>query len=147
RDDIAAIASRFLSRHGSLALTSDAAEALTLHDWAGNVRELERVIAAAAVRAQAARLDLDLVHLPHALAHRLGDRATASVATPLPVPAVLLPLAAGATPTRDELCAILETMSGNVARVAEHYGKDRQQIYRWAKRYDIDLGAYRDDDP
>jgi len=147
RDDITAIAIRFLSRHGSLALTCDAAEALALHDWAGNVRELERVIAAAAVRAQAARLDLDLAHLPHALAHRLGDRAAASTPPPLAVPAALLPLAAGATPTRDELCAILETMSGNVARVAEHYGKDRQQIYRWAKRYDIDLGAYRDDDP
>ncbi|HSR97882.1 MAG TPA: hypothetical protein VLM79_12570 [Kofleriaceae bacterium] len=25
--------------------------------------------------------------------------------------------------------------------------KDRQQIYRWAKRYDIDLSAYRDDEP
>jgi hypothetical protein len=23
------------------------------------------------------------------------------------------------------------------------YGKDRHQIYRWAERYDIDLGAYR----
>ena len=47
--DIAAIASRFLSRHGSLALTCDAAEAMTLHDC--------------------------LVHLAHAPVHRRGDRA------------------------------------------------------------------------
>jgi hypothetical protein len=31
-------------------------------------------------------------------------------------------------------------------RIAEHYGKDRQQIYRWAKRYGIDLDAYRKPD-
>jgi transposase-like protein len=62
------------------------------------------------------------------------------------VAAAPLPPLAGATPTREERCALLETMAGNVARVAEHYGKDRQQIYRWAKRYDIDLSAYRDDE-
>jgi transposase-like protein len=61
-----------------------------------------------------------------------------SVALPVPTP-----VATPALPTRDELCAMLEREGGNVARVADHYGKDRQQIYRWAKRYDIDLTAYR----
>jgi hypothetical protein len=36
-------------------------------------------------------------------------------------------------------------MNGNVARVAEHFHRERQQVYRWAKRYDIDLDAYRDE--
>jgi transcriptional regulator with GAF, ATPase, and Fis domain len=144
RDDIVAIATRFLARHGALALTPDAAEALALYDWPGNIRELERVIAAAAVRAQAARADLELVHLPHALAHRLGDRAVAAPTGTLPVAAAILPAAPGALPTRGELCAMLEAMGGNIARVAEHYGKDRQQVYRWAKRYEIDVDAYRE---
>jgi len=142
RDDIVALAHGFLRRHGSLALTTDAAEALLLHDWAGNIRQLEAVIAAAAVRAEAARSDLDLVHLPPELAARLGQRGTGAAATALPV---LVPPAANAAPTRDELVAVLQREGGNVARVAEHYGKDRQQIYRWAKRFDIDLGAYREE--
>ena len=52
-------------------------------------------------------------------------------------------VAAGAMPTREELVALLEQMDGNVARVADHLGKDRQQIYRWAKRYGLDVEAFR----
>jgi transcriptional regulator with GAF, ATPase, and Fis domain len=143
RDDIAAIAARFLARHGSLALTADAAEALLLHDWPGNVRELERVIAAAAVRAQAGKTDLDIVHLPPQLAHRLSDRGAGPATTPAPSAAAILPHAAGGPPTREELCATFEALGGNIARVAKHYGKARRQIYRWAQRYQIDLRAYR----
>ena len=142
RDDVVAIALQFLARHGNLALSTDAAEALVLHDWPGNVRELERTIAAAAVRAAAARSEVELAHLPPEIAQRLGDRATAPAGEAPPAVA-LVPPAAGTTPSREELCALLERMDGNIARVAEHYGKDRQQIYRWAKRYDIDLEAYR----
>ena len=50
---------------------------------------------------------------------------------------------AGTIPTREELSAVIARMGGNMARVAEHYGKDRQQIYRWAKRYDIDVESFR----
>lgn len=141
RDDILANAHRFLVRHGAAALAVDAAEALRLHDGPGNVCELERVIAAAAVRASATKREVELGHLPQDIAARLGDRATAAIGR---APPRILPPAVGATPTRDELCAVLEAMSGNVARVAEYYGKDRQQFYRWAKRHDIDLGAYRE---
>ena len=138
RDDILAIASVFLRRHGHLALSTDATEALLVHDWPGNVRELERTIAAAAVRAQAARRDVELAHLPPELAARLTGRV---IAEPPRTPPILVP--AGAMPTREELVALLEQMDGNVARLAEHLGKDRQQIYRWAKRYGLDVEAFR----
>ena len=143
RDDVVAIACAFISKLRGPALSADAAEALLLHDWPGNVRELERVIAAAVVRASDSKAEqLGLPHLPPALALRLGARAT-STATMAPPPAALLAPAA-AVPTRDELCTVIERMGGNIARVAEHFRKERQQIYRWAKRYDIDLEAYRD---
>ncbi|MBV8757103.1 MAG: sigma 54-interacting transcriptional regulator [Deltaproteobacteria bacterium] len=138
RDDIFAIASLFLRRHGNLALSTDAIEALLVHDWPGNVRELERTIAAAAVRAQAARSGVELAHLPTELAARLSGRAIADAPRTAPI---LVP--AGAMPTREELTALLEQMDGNVARVAEHLGKDRQQIYRWAKRYGLDVESFR----
>jgi transcriptional regulator with GAF, ATPase, and Fis domain len=143
RDDIIAIAATFLAKQHGPPLSADAAEALALHDWPGNVRELERVISAAVVRALDGRADtLGLPHLPPALALRLGARATVPPTAPA---ALLAPTAA--VPTRDELCAVLERMGGNIARVAEHFRKERQQIYRWAKRLDIDLSAYRERDP
>jgi hypothetical protein len=46
-------------------------------------------------------------------------------------------------PTRDELVAQLTGMRGNVSQLAEHYGKDAKQIYRWLKRYRLDPGAHR----
>jgi hypothetical protein len=48
-----------------------------------------------------------------------------------------------AVPTRAELCALLARFAGNVARVADHFAKDRHQIYRWARRYDVDLDQFR----
>jgi hypothetical protein len=38
---------------------------------------------------------------------------------------------------------VLERFEGNVALVADYFGKDRHQIYRWAKRYEIDMDAFR----
>jgi sigma-54 dependent transcriptional regulator, acetoin dehydrogenase operon transcriptional activator AcoR len=141
RDDVIAIAAAFVSKLRGPALSADAAEALLLHDWPGNVRELERVIAAAVVRATDSRADeLGLPHLPPAMVLRLGARATTP---PIAAPPSALIAPSGAVPTREELCAVLERMGGNIARVAEHFRKERQQIYRWAKRYDIDLDAYR----
>jgi len=96
------------------------------------------------VRALAAGSTLDLVHLPPELAARLADRPAAPAGASQSAPLIAPP--PDTVPTRDELCATIERMAGNMARVAEHYGKDRQQIYRWAKRYGIDPGAYRKPD-
>jgi transcriptional regulator with GAF, ATPase, and Fis domain len=142
REDILAIAAGILAGHQA-ALPVDVAEALLLHDWPGNVRELERVLAAARIRARATPGGaLSLGHLPSAITARLGPRveraATAGqvIATPL---AGLLHL----TPTRDELMAALAHYGGNIARVAEHFKKDRHQVYRWARRFGLDLDAFR----
>jgi transposase-like protein len=46
-------------------------------------------------------------------------------------------------PPRDELENQLTSLRGNVSRLAERYGKDAKQIYRWLKRYSLDPGDYR----
>jgi transposase-like protein len=46
-------------------------------------------------------------------------------------------------PTREELAEELTRLRGNVSRLAEQYGKDAKQIYRWLKRYRLDPGGYR----
>ncbi len=148
REDVVVISAGILARRQAPALSADAAEALVLHDWPGNVRELERVLAAALIRASNAppNSELGLEHLPAAIASRLGPRIEHAVTA-----GPMIPLAMAApghlTPTRDELVAALTRYGGNVARVAEHFEKDRQQVYRWARRHGLDLGAFRDDEP
>jgi transcriptional regulator with GAF, ATPase, and Fis domain len=116
-----------------------------LHDWPGNVRELEQVLATAVIRATGAAPgdELGVDHLPPSITARLGERAIAREGvTPAKIPlAVVVPR--DITPTREELCAALERYDGNVAKVAEHFEKDRQQVYRWARRYGIDLERFR----
>jgi len=147
REDIIAIAAGTLAKRQAPPLSADAAEALVLHDWPGNVRELERVLAAALIRASDAppNSELGLGHLPAALTSRLGPRLAPAI-TAGPVIPIAMVAPANLTPTRDELAAALSRYGGNVARVAEHFEKDRQQVYRWARRYGLDLGAFRDDD-
>ncbi|MFO0548278.1 MAG: sigma 54-interacting transcriptional regulator [Polyangiaceae bacterium] len=49
----------------------------------------------------------------------------------------------GATPTEDELRALLAHHRGNVAAVGREFGKERMQVHRWLKRYGIDVDQYR----
>jgi transcriptional regulator with GAF, ATPase, and Fis domain len=141
RDDIVPLATTFLARRRAPPLSVDAAEALLLHDWPLNVRELELVCEAAAVRAAGAERILP-AHLPPAIVDRLGARGltveVGGVTAPL---SVLVPR--DTPPSRDQLIQVLERLEGNIARVAAFFGKERQQIYRWARRHDIDLDAYR----
>ena len=46
-------------------------------------------------------------------------------------------------PTAEELLQAFARFEGNVARVAELFGKDRRQIYRWIERYGLDIDALR----
>jgi transcriptional regulator of acetoin/glycerol metabolism len=132
REDAIAIGARLLSTRRAPPLGADAAEALLLHDWPGNVRELEQMLTAAAIRAAGAT-ELRLEHLPTALAQRVTSR----------MPPADDPARDAQPPSRDELADMLARFAGNIARVAEHYGKDRQQIYRWVRRYGIDPASFR----
>ena len=46
-------------------------------------------------------------------------------------------------PTEHELRELLQRHRGNVAAVGRELGKERMQIHRWLKKYNIDLGTYR----
>jgi transcriptional regulator with GAF, ATPase, and Fis domain len=143
RDDVIAIASAYLARRAAPPLSVDAAEALLLHDWPGNVRELEQVLATAVIRAGGAPpgSELGVEHLPPGIAARLGARAELEKGGDACLPLSMV-VPRELTPTRDELCAALERYRGNVAKVAEHFAKDRQQVYRWARRYGLDPGRF-----
>ena len=46
-------------------------------------------------------------------------------------------------PTEEELRALLLRHHGNVAAVGREFGKERMQVHRWMKRYNIDVADYR----
>ncbi|MFT3712818.1 MAG: sigma 54-interacting transcriptional regulator [Archangium sp.] len=137
--DTLALARRFL---GAQTLSADAAEALALHPWPQNVRELQAVLHVARVRAQGGTVQRE--HLPAALVDRLIDR-TFTENRPAPPPPMALPLEVlvprGRTPSREELVLVMERLEGSIAATAEFFGKDRKQVYRWLERFGIATDA------
>ncbi len=148
REDVLPLTSHFLSQalgsDGAVSPTPDVAEALLIHGWRFNVRELEHLMRTAAPAAQAAGC-LDLEHLPEELRAPLSLRQakTAEVVSEVPL---ALRIRRDVRPSAEELEEVLTHFSGNVARVGEFFGKDRRQIYRWADRLGVDLTSFRSED-
>jgi len=138
RRDILGLAERFLAQPTSAAgrrLSVQAAERLVLHPWPRNIRELQLAMRRLGLelgdRAEIRRVDVDAVlEAPIAAPSERSPRPAGSAASP-------------GTPTREELTGQLAGMRGNISRLAERYGKDAKQIYRWLKRYRIDPSDYR----
>ena len=155
RDDVLSLAAHFLSRALDLRAASmpemvsksfspDAAEALLLHAWPYNVRGLEQVIRAAATRVEARRLELGHLGATFRTSSGASDqgRVSSEGASPLQR---LLEIRPSAVPSADELRVVITHFGGNVSRIAAFFAKERRQIYRWAERYEIDLGEAREE--
>jgi DNA-binding NtrC family response regulator len=168
KEDIFLLARSFAAKYGrpNLAFTFSFVVALIHYDWPFNVRELESCIKRGVALTDAQVLDT--VHLPDAITeHMRGYGERPSVQTPihpssypsnLPPPmmvhptgppppmGVSIPPPGGprrGAPTEQELRELLQRHHGNVAAVGRELGKERMQIHRWLKKYNIDLGAYR----
>jgi DNA-binding NtrC family response regulator len=131
RADILTLARHLIRRQtsdrASAAWTPEFAEALLLHDWPLNVRELENLVGRLCAHADVQ--EWDLLRLPSLLQKPLIERdAEADSVEP---------------PSRDELERALADARGVVSRVAEKYGRDRTQVYRWIRRLGIDPEAHR----
>jgi transcriptional regulator with GAF, ATPase, and Fis domain len=137
REDVLGLAQVFLEEaEPGLRLSSGAAEALVLHSWPFNVRELEQTIRTAAVRSKRAGM-LSSEHLPEAIAAPVRSRRPALPGSGRPPD--------GRPPSDEELRRTLARFQGNVQQVAAHFDKDRRQIYRWIEQHGIDVEAYRRD--
>ena len=102
-------------------------EELLIRDYSMNVRELRASVQHAVLEAgDDGRLEVSM--LPPAL-----PAAGATTQTEPP----------GRLPSRDELEAIIARHGGNLTLVARHYGRARQQIYRWLEKYQLDPSNYR----
>lgn len=130
REDILALLGQAMGgalRH----LSTPLLQALLLHPWPYNVRELFKVATDLRLRGSGRPvLDLDLV------AGRLGLAAS----TDLPADE-----ATGDLPRREELEALLKEHQGKVAAVARALGYSRRHLYRWLEQLRLDPAAFRKD--
>jgi transcriptional regulator with PAS, ATPase and Fis domain len=108
-----------------------AARALLLYAWPRNVRELESCLAAALTLARDDEIALE--HLPASV------RAHLEVGT---VPE-LAALSREDRACREQLEALLREHRGNISAVARAMGKQRMQVHRWLKRFQLRLDDYR----
>lgn len=138
REDIIPITRHLIGLHGDAdrhKLTGDVAEALLLHPWTYNVRELVNVVRRALVHLPDGG-DIEPAHLPESL------REAAAQPEGEPPPTDLPP--EGEEPTGAELARLLAHYEGVVAEVARHTGRERVQVYRWLKKHGLDADSYRD---
>ena len=128
REDILALVAHRLPP-GAPPLAPELVEALLVHPWPSNVRELFGVVTELSVWSDGAdRLELSVV------ASRLGGAAGADP-TARAEPCV---------PGADELDALLRKHAGNVAAVARETGRSRTQVYRWITQLGLDATRYRE---
>ncbi len=140
RRDILALAEAFLSELAPgevFRLSASAAEKLMLHPWPHNVRELRGAMQRLTLL-QPAGGEVSRRAIESALdAH---PREGAEAVTP---EQRSMPGRRGSMPGREELVARLAALNGNVNRLAQQYGKDPKQVYRWLKRHDLDPATFR----
>jgi transcriptional regulator with GAF, ATPase, and Fis domain len=167
KEDIYLLSTAFLTRQGrpELQLSFGFLVGLLHYDWPFNVRELEACLKRAV--ALTTTTSLEVAQLPDPLREAMANYGRREVSGPSRPPefshepsAPLAGLAAtagsapagwspggglprGATPTEPELRALLAAHRGNVAAVGRALGKERMQIHRWMKRYNIEISDYR----
>ncbi len=121
---VAALLARIAPRR-AIRLSPDAVRTIYAHAWPRNIRELERALAAACALVED-RIDLE--HLPEAV------RASA------PNPRLTTPpgaLTDEDRELRDAVAAALVRHDHNITAVARELGKDRTQIRRWIRRFNL----------
>jgi transcriptional regulator with GAF, ATPase, and Fis domain len=122
-----------------LRFAPSALRALLSHRWPLNIRALEKTLLTAATLAtdgviQAAHL-VELVRRPPP-----SDEPRAA-ATPAPV--FSAPRSQHDEELRERLVGLLTVHRGNVVAVSRAIGTRRTQVYRWARRFGIDLDGFR----
>jgi len=124
------------ARAERLSLSREAARALLRYRWPLNVRELRLCLERALLLCGDGPIRLE--DLPAAV-RALPEEARPGVPAPLAPPQT--PPDAG-RPDREALAALLAEHQGNLAAVARALGKDRTQVRRWLRHYQLTREGY-----
>lgn len=123
-----------------LRFSTNAAEALLLWHWPGNIRELRALVEVAALLGQKhgfVRLSNLRDRLPAAVdrvRNRRASVAPSDSVSPEPHPNL---------ERREQLLALFTAHQGNVSKVAAELGKPRAQVYRWLKAAGLEANLLR----
>jgi DNA-binding NtrC family response regulator len=162
REDLYPLVLHFLSRLGKPEQQVSFAFMLAIahHDWPYNVRELESAVRVAVTLSTGGTLDVP--HLPENVRRALEGHGTPADTVPnLPVPQAAVTYRgpsfgspdagtmrpaerSGSAPSEIELRELLVRHRGNIAAVGRELGKERMQVHRWLRRYNIDISDYRE---
>ncbi len=127
RPDFDWVLDRVLSRHTwegrRITVTAEAARALRMHPWPGNIRELDNVIAVAAALSENGVVDI--ADLPESMAEQFaGDPARDTVEDAGDDPAAALE-------------ALLASCDWNISEAARRKGVDRSTVHRQIRRHGL----------
>jgi len=162
REDLYLLVLHFLARLGKSGTEVNFPFMLALahYDWPYNVRELESAVRVAVTLSDGG--PLDLAHLPETVRRALDGHGTPASAD-LEAAAMLNSTAQtyreqppvhavntkpptrprGETPSEAELRELLIRHQGNIAAVGRELGKERMQVHRWLRRYNLDIEDFR----
>ena len=141
-EDVPALFSHFLPpADRARPASTDFVEALLLHPWLQNVRELGKLAERLSVLHPAGR-PLGAGHAGRAAA-AAGDRADVRPRGRRRCCRVPDGLALSGPPDRETLLALLQQFDGNVSLLAKHVGRNRKQVYRWMDDLGVSRGTGR----
>jgi len=151
-EDIAALASYFLREREGMTVDVQAFQALCLHDWPDNVRGLRKVLGRGAELAAAqGKTVIGPEHLPEGLGQRPraapAPSAPAAVSSAGPESHRMSRRSPRAAPTKAELAELLERHDWVVAQAAREIDRDHAVVWRWIKRYGLDVERDRPEAP
>ncbi len=147
-EDIPLLSMHFLDRLSAKStppvteIDEEAMQALLVHHWPGNIRELEN-----AIKAAVALADGPTVHrkaLPATVAPRQGEPGGSSnggIDIDVPLPALTEDLIARVE--RDYFAQLLARYRGNVARCAKHCGLSRRSVTQKLQKYALDRNEFK----
>jgi DNA-binding NtrC family response regulator len=148
REDLYPLVRHFLAKAGASPMRVAFAYVLALahYSWPYNVRELESAVRLSLALAKGSD-ELDLGHLPEGVQRALEGHGKGPAVTRrlggTTEPPVDVTHAASGPPSEEQLRHLLAQHEGNIAAVGRALGKERMQIHRWLKRYEIDVERYR----
>lgn len=117
-------------------LAAELVDALLLHHWPYNVRELLKVAKELQIKGQGrAELGADLVSERLAVQERLRSQSSAPELRSSSLP---LPPGGSQIPTSDELILLLRKHNGNISAIAREKEKSRMQVNRWLAARGLD---------
>jgi DNA-binding NtrC family response regulator len=147
--DITTLAHYFLKKHApvdrpELQLAPDAREALLAYDWPGNVRELESAIIRGIHLSQTTLIEVKDLGIPSKTESQQHVPVTIVSSEACSFKAMKQKTIEAFE--REYLKRLMHEHQGNVSHAAEAAGKERRELGKLLKKYQIDLKQFRPPD-